>query len=270
MLGPKPAITAVNPVLHEDGYAWIANRAAVAAVSTVLSHAETVLSLAPNRLVAQPTRQASGARFPAVAARVGGPSEDAGDLTQGFFLHLIEHRTLTRADPQKGKFRSFLLASLQKYLANETQRAHCLKRGGQAEFVCLDLQSAEDRYGLEPIEDLTPEKIFDARWAMALLAEAMNRLSREYIAQGKVITFEALKAFLDPLNSKQLPSYEQVAEQVKVSASAVKQLIHRLRKEYTAFVREEISRTVSDAGDVGAETHELCEALMAAKGRVMT
>ena len=115
----------------------------------------------------------------------------------------------------------------------------------------------------------TPEKIFDARWAMALLAEAMNRLSREYIAQGKATTFEALKAFLDPLEQARSP-YEQVGEQLKVSASAVKALIHRLRKQYAAFVREEISRTVSDAGDVGAEIHELCEALIAAKGRVMT
>jgi hypothetical protein len=158
---------------------------------------------------------------------------------------------------------------LQNYLSNETRRAYRFKRGGQAEFVCLDLERAEDRYGLEPIENLTPEKVFDARWAMALLAEAMKRLSREYVAQGKTATFEALKDFLDPVNSKQLPSYEQVAEQLEVSASAVKTLIHRLRKQYSAFVREEISRTVSDAGDVRAEVHELCEALIAAKGQVM-
>lgn len=199
----------------------------------------------------------------------GHSPEDARDLTQGFFLHLLEHRALTRLDRQKGKFRSFLLASLQKYLSNEARRAYRFKRGGRAELVCLDLQSAEDRYGLEPIENLTPEKVFDARWAMALLAEAMNRLSREYVAQGKTATFEALKAFLDPLNSKQLPPYEEVAEQLEVSAAAVKTLIHRLRKQYTTFVREEISRTVSDAGDVGAEVHELCEALIAAKGHVM-
>ena len=199
----------------------------------------------------------------------GHSPEEARDLTQGFFLHLIGHRTLTRLDRQKGKFRSFLLASLQKYFSNEARRAYRLKRGGQAEFVCLDLESAEDRYGLEPVESLTPEKVFDARWAMALLAEAMNRLSREYVAQGKTATFEALKAFLDPINSMQLPPYEQVAKQLKVSASAVKTLIYRLRKEHSAFVREEVSRTVSDVGDVRAEVHELCEALIAAKGHVM-
>ena len=104
---------------------------------------------------------------------------------------------------------------------------------------------------------------------MALLAEAMDRLSREYVDQGKTNTFETLKDFLDPLNSKKLPPYEQVADQLKVSVAAVKTLIHRLRKQYTALVREEISRTVSDAGDVDAETHELCEALIAAEGWVM-
>ena len=195
--------------------------------------------------------------------------EDAQDLTQGFFAHLLEHKALTRVDRQKGRFRSFLLAALQKYLSNEAGRTGCLKRGGKAEFVSLDLHSAEDRYRLEPVEALTPEKVFDARWAMALLAKAMDRLNREYIDQGKTDAFEVLKAFLDPLNSKKLAPYEQVAGQLQVSVAAVKTLIHRLRKQYTALVREEISRTVSDAGDVDAETHELCEALIAAEGWVM-
>jgi RNA polymerase sigma factor (sigma-70 family) len=199
----------------------------------------------------------------------GHSPEDARDLTQGFFLHLLEHKTLTRLDRQKGKFRSFLLASLQKYLSNEARRAYRFKRGGRAEFVCLDLQSAEGRYGLEPIENLTPEKIFDARWAMALLDEARKRLSLEYSAEGRAATFEAVIDFLDPLNSKKLPSYDQVADQLNVSVAAVKTLIHRLRKQYTELLRKEISRTVSDTGDVDAETHELCEALIAAEGRIL-
>ena len=103
---------------------------------------------------------------------------------------------------------------------------------------------------------------------MALLAEAMNRLSREYVAQGRTATFEALKDFLDPVNSKQLPPYEQVAEQLKVSAAAVKTLIHRLRKRNAAIMREEIMRTVADPADVEAESRELCEALIAAEGHL--
>jgi hypothetical protein len=191
------------------------------------------------------------------------------DLTQGFFLHLLEYKTLTRVDPLKGKFRSFLLASLQKYLATEATRGRCLKRGGVMEFVPLDAASAEERYRLEPIDALTPEKIFDARWAMVLLGQALNRLDQQYAAQGKASTFAALKAFLDVSNRKDLPSYEKAAAGLRVSVGAVKSLIHRLRKQYTLLVREEISRTVSDSADVDAEVHELCEALIAAEGWIM-
>jgi RNA polymerase sigma-70 factor (ECF subfamily) len=195
--------------------------------------------------------------------------EDAQDLVQGVFLHLIEYKTLSRVDRSKGKFRSFLLAALHNYLASETDRARCLKRGGKTEFVHIYLEEAEDRYGLEPVEELTPEKIFDARWAMALLGEAMNRLSREYMAQGKATTFRALKTFLDPINAKKLPSYEQAAAQLEVSVGSLKTQIHRLRKQHSAIVREEISRTVSDSADVEMETHELCQALIAAEGWVI-
>jgi RNA polymerase sigma factor (sigma-70 family) len=195
--------------------------------------------------------------------------EDAEDLVQGFFLHLVEHKTLSRVDRSKGKFRSFLLASLQKFLSDEADRARCLKRGGKAEFVHLDLGGGEDRYRLEPVDALTPEKIFDARWAMALIGKALNRLNCEYVAQGKGTTFRALRVFLDPINTKSLPSYEEVATRLEVSAGAIKNLIHRLRKQYTAFVREEISRTLSDPADIESEIHQLCEALIAAEGWIM-
>jgi RNA polymerase sigma factor (sigma-70 family) len=193
---------------------------------------------------------------------------DAQDLTQGFFLHLLEHKTLTRVDREKGKFRSFLLASLQKYLATEATRARCLKRGGKMEFVPFDAGNAEERYRVETIDLLTPEKVFDARWAMALLGEAMNRLGQQYAAQGKASTFETPKAFLDVVNRKETPSYEKTAHDLGIGVGAVKTLIHRLRKQYTSLVREEISRTVSNYADVDAEIHDLCEALIAAEGRI--
>jgi RNA polymerase sigma-70 factor (ECF subfamily) len=195
--------------------------------------------------------------------------EDAEDLVQGFFLHLVEHKTLSRVDRSKGKFRSFLLASLQNHLSNEADRAACLKRGGKAEFVHLDFESAEDRYRLEPVDALTPEKIFDARWAMVLIGEALNRLRHQYIAQGKAATFQALTVFLDPINTTTLPSYEEVAAHLNASVGAVKTLIHRLRKQYAASVREDIGRTVADSAAVDSEIHELCEALAAAEGRLM-
>ena len=188
---------------------------------------------------------------------------------QGFFLHLLEHKTLGRADRLKGKFRSFLLGSLQNYLSSEAERARCLKRGGGVELVPLDLQNAENRYKLEPIEALTPEKVFAARWAVALLSEAMNRLRQEYATPKKAAMLEVLKAFLDVANSKTPPSYEEAAATLQVSVGSVKTMIHRLRKEYALLVREQIECTVSDPHEVDAEIHELCEALVAAEGWVM-
>jgi RNA polymerase sigma-70 factor (ECF subfamily) len=201
--------------------------------------------------------------------RRGHTPEEAQDLTQGFFLHLLEHKTLARADPLKGKFRSFLLGSLQNYLCNEEDNARCLKRGGKTEFVSLDIVSAENRYRLELVDAFTAERVFDARWAMALLGEAMRRIAEEYARQGKTSTFGILKTYLDIGGRRTPPSYEQAADALQVSVAAVKTLIHRLRKQYTALVREEITRTVSDDADVDAEIHQLCEALIAAEGWIM-
>src|SRR4029077_3324930 len=121
------------------------------------------------------------------ARRRGHSPDDAQDLTQGFFLHLLEHRALAHVDRLKGKFRSFLLASFQNYLSIEAHRARSLKRGGNREFVTLtlDLERAESRYLLEPADALTAEKIFDARWAMTLLGRTMTLLGEEYAAQDK-------------------------------------------------------------------------------------
>jgi RNA polymerase sigma factor (sigma-70 family) len=200
--------------------------------------------------------------------RHGHDSEEARDLTQGFFLHLLERKALTRVDPQKGKFRSFLLASLQKYLSTEAVKGRRFKRGGQIEFISFDVQGAEDCYQLESGNTLTPEKIFDARWAMALLGQAMSRLREDYATQGKASTFETLKVFLDIANRKEPPPYEKVAEVLQIRVGNVKALIHRLRKQYTFLVREEIARTVSDAADIDGEVHALCEALIAAEGHI--
>jgi RNA polymerase sigma factor (sigma-70 family) len=204
-----------------------------------------------------------------VFARHSGHSpDDAQDLIQGFFLHLLEHRVPTGVDRLKGKFRSFLLASLQNYLSDELDRARCLKRGGNEEFVHLDSEDAEERYRFEPVEFLTTEKIFDARWAMTVLGEAMNQLRQEYATEEKASTFETLKVFLDPINSIAPPSYEEVAHQLQVSMGGVKTLIHRLRKQYTALLREEVGRTVCDPVEIDEEIHALCEALVASEGRL--
>ena len=204
-----------------------------------------------------------------VFTRLSGHSpDDAQDLIQGFFVHLLEPRTPTGVDRLKGKFRSFLLASLQNYLSDELDRARCLKREGNEEFVHLNAEDAEERYRLEPVEFLTAEKIFDARWAMTVVGEAMNQLRQEYATEGKASAFETLKVFLDPINSLAPPSYEEVAYQLQVSLGGVKTLIHRLRKQYTALLREEVGRTVCDPAEIDEEIHALCEALVASEGRL--
>ena len=147
-------------------------------------------------------------------------------------------------------------------------RARRYKRGGDKEFVQLDAEGAEERYRREPVEFLTAEKIFDARWAMTVLGEALKRLRQEYATAGKTSTFEALRVFLDPDSSTAPPSYDEVANRLELSTGGVKTLIHRLRKRYTALLKEEVGRTVSDPSEIDEEIHALCEAVIASEGRL--
>lgn len=204
----------------------------------------------------------------AFVRRRGYSPEDAQDLTQGFFLSLLERKSLRRVSPEKGKFRSFLLASLKNYLSDAFDRDNSAKRGGQIEFVALDFQDGEERYHDEQADDLSPEKVFDARWALILLSHAMGRLRKEYVSQDKTAIIDALQPFLDPTNSKRLPSYEDVADKLQVSLAGVKTLIHRLRRRYSEILREEVARTVNDTRAIDDEIHSLCEALIASEGRL--
>jgi DNA-directed RNA polymerase specialized sigma24 family protein len=202
------------------------------------------------------------------ARRRGRSPDDAKDLTQGFFLLLLDKRVLTAVDRQKGKFRSFLLTTFQHYISGELERARALKRGGGLEFVSLDLQCAEGRYKQEPADKtMTAEQLFDARWALTLLSRAMNLLRQKYAVHGRAATFEILKTFLQPTIDTP-PSYEAAARALGLGVGATKTLIHRLRQQYTAILRKEIARTVSDPGEVETEIHALCEALIASKGQL--
>jgi len=204
----------------------------------------------------------------AFARRRGRSPHDAQDLTQGFFMHLLEHHALTHVDRLKGKFRSFLLASFQNYLANELQRMRSQKRGGNNQFISLDWEEGETRYRFEPADYLTAEKIYEARWAMTLLHHVMEQLHKQYVAQGKGATFAGLQVFVRFGEESRVPSYEEVAKRMGIGVPAVKTLIHRLRKQYTTILREEVCRTVSDPADVDTEIHSLCDALIAAEGRI--
>ena len=204
----------------------------------------------------------------AFARRSGYDAHDSQDLTQSFFQHLLEQNALKVATPVRGRFRTFLLASFQNHLSHFRERVRAVKRGGDHQFLSLDGEATEDRYWREPADDLTAEKIFDARWAITVLAQTKTRLSEEYTSQGKTATFEALKSFLDPVSGKTLPSYEQASSALRVSLGTVKTLIHRLRKRYTTLLREEVGRTVSDPTDIEAELRALCDALIATEGRL--
>ena len=205
----------------------------------------------------------------AFVRRRGYNADDARDLTQGFFLFIFDHKALQRATLTKGKFRSFLLGSLKNYLSNEYQRENTIKRGGKIDFVSVDFSDGEDRYSREPTDSPTPEKIFDANWALTLLERAIERLKEECSAKGKATVFETLRPFLDVSGGAPAPSYEIVAEKLKVSGGGVKTLIHRLRKRYSEILREAVAQTVTDPGEIDDEIRSLCEALIASEGRLM-
>jgi RNA polymerase sigma factor (sigma-70 family) len=205
----------------------------------------------------------------AFARRRGRSPEDAQDLVQGFFEHLIGSRGLATVDRSKGRFRSFLLASFQNFIAAETRLARAEKRGGRVELIRLDWQDAEARLVFEPEDRLTPETLYDAQWALLLLRSATERLQQEQTAMGKSETFQTLRGFLGGDGCGRVPvSYEEAARALGVGVPNVTNLIHRLRQRHGQLVREEVERTVLDPTEVEPELHGLCEALVQAEGRV--
>ena len=180
--------------------------------------------------------------------------EDAQDLTQDFFVHLLEKGALGRADPLRGRFRNFLLGTLDHFLAHAVERAGAGKRGGGCQWVFLDADTAEDRYQLAAPEGLTAEKLFDARWAAALVEAAFARLRGELEAEGKGHLFESLQGFL---LGREEASYQQVASALSLSLGALKTAIHRLRGRYRALLREEVARTVASPAEVDDELRYL-------------
>jgi RNA polymerase sigma factor (sigma-70 family) len=190
--------------------------------------------------------------------RRGESRQDAQDLTQDFFVHLLEKGTLGRAAPQRGKFRSFLLGALDHFLAHSTERARAAKRGGGCQFVFLDDAAAEDRYQLAAPEGMTAEKVYEARWAATLVEAAFARLRNELESEGKGSLFEALQGFL--VGGRDA-SYQQVADALNLSLGTLKTSIHRLRARYRTLLRDEVARTVVTPAEVEEELHYLRAAL---------
>jgi RNA polymerase sigma factor (sigma-70 family) len=206
----------------------------------------------------------------AFARHRGHGPEDSQDLAQGFFEHLIKSRALGAVDQAKGRFRSFLLASFQNFISMERRRARTERRGGRAELIRIDWQDAESRIAFEPEDPLTPETLYDARWALELLGRATRRLEQEQAALGKAQTFRTLRPFLGDEGVRAGLTYEEAAQALNVGLPAVKTLIHRLRQRHTQLLREEVAQTVLDPKDVEVELHALCEALGQAEGRAGT
>ena len=189
--------------------------------------------------------------------RRGYRADEAQDLTQEFFIRVLEGRYLDRADPEKGRFRSFMLTSLKFFVADEEDRHRARKRGGGT-VVTLEFSSGEERYQREPAHDETPERIFERRWALSLIERVVEKLRGEFVHHGRPEHFERLKVFL--LGQSDAP-YAVLAREMNTSEGALKVAIHRLRKRYRELFRQEIADTVADPAEVESELRFLAAVL---------
>jgi len=215
---------------------------------------------------ASPTARAALARlcqtywFPLYAylRRRGYQPETAEDLTQGFFSRVIEHHDFATAHPARGRFRSFLLAALQHFVANQHDHDRAVKRGGRVRNLSLDFTTAEERYHREPATSATPESLFHRQWALDTIHQALVSVRLAYTQSGKEDLFDTLKPFLTSEDSE---THAQAAARLQMSADAVKAAVHRLRRRYADALRAHIADTIADPRDIDAEIRDLFTAL---------
>jgi RNA polymerase sigma-70 factor (ECF subfamily) len=187
--------------------------------------------------------------------RRGSNREHAEDLTQAFFAYLLEKEALKRVDQQKGRFRSFLLASLTNFLANEWDKQRTLKRGGQHQIVSLDEAQAEEIYSREPIDALTPERLFERRWAFILLSQVLARLEQEHASGDRTQLFMRLRpALTEEMNAGW---HAKCAGELGMTEGAIRVALHRLRRRFGELLRSEIAQTVAQPEDVDDEIRHL-------------
>jgi RNA polymerase sigma factor (sigma-70 family) len=191
--------------------------------------------------------------------RRGYSPEDSQDLIQGFLAQMIEHDRLRFANPERGRFRSFLLTSLCHFLANQQHSHQALKRGGGIRFLPLTGEEMEMHFDLSTSHDLTPEKAFDKHWALALLRLVLERLRTEYELSGRQVAFDLLKPYLE--GTEPDLRYAEMAARLKVSESGARMMVHRLRRRYRALINEEIARTLADPSQADQELESLLAAL---------
>jgi len=197
----------------------------------------------------------------AYVRRRGYRVEESQDLTQAFFAEILEKNSVRVADPQRGKFRSFLLTALKNFLAKQWRAKSAQKRGGAKTPLSLDFQGAETRYSRDPGHNLTADKIYERQWALTLLESTLTKLSVEQATAGKSKLFDRLKMYLG--GDKNRVPYREIAQNFNMTDGAVKVAVHRLRRRYRELLRSEIADTVADPNDID---NELC-ALFAAVGR---
>jgi RNA polymerase sigma factor (sigma-70 family) len=195
----------------------------------------------------------------AFVRRRGNGPEDAQDLTQEFFARLLEKKWLEGITPDAGRFRSFLLTALTRFLANAYDYKQAKRRGGGKQIISLDQAAAEARYSAEPVTTETPEMVFERRWALTLLDQAMQRLRQETASSGKTRLFELLSPFLS--REATAGEYAAIAQELGVSPGAVGVSVHRLRHRYRALVEDEVGSTVSDPAQLQEEMRHLFAAL---------
>jgi RNA polymerase sigma-70 factor (ECF subfamily) len=200
--------------------------------------------------------------WPAVHAhlrRQGMDPHQSEDLTQEFFARLLSGNSFAAVSPDKGRFRTFLLAALKHFLINEWKRERTLKRGGGVPLVALDGLEAQARDAIEPSHRETPEAAYDRRWALTLLSRVMARMKAEYVAAGQARRFEMLKGYL--LEGSGPQSYGETARRLGLTDAAVKSAIYKIRQRFGQMLRAEVSRTVGHSGEVDDEIRCLLEAL---------
>ncbi len=187
----------------------------------------------------------------AFVRRKGHSPQDAQDLTQAFFARLLEKNYVAQADRERGRFRTFLLAALTHFLADEWDKARRLKRGGGREIISFDAASAEERYRLEPIDQLDAAKLYERRWVTTLFDQMLARLEQEFRDSDKGELFDCLKNSL--LADSDSLSYAVLGRRLGLKEDAVKQAVHRMRRRYRELFREEIAQTVAGPGEMDDE-----------------
>jgi len=190
--------------------------------------------------------------------RLGRSPHDAQDLTQSFFAYLLEKRLLTKADPESGRFRSFLLGSLKNFMANEWRRQSAEKRGAN-QTISFDAQDAEERYAVEPVDESNPQSLYEQAWAVAVLDQAMSLLEAEYSIAGKQTLFEKLAPCLQ--GDRTTSTYVEIGAQLSMTEGAVKVAVHRLRQRYRELLRASVANTVADPLEVDGELRHLMSVL---------